>query len=200
MQRLLLLLLVLITSASAQTLQIPRGAPAIIDGNIAPGEWSDAGTLLMQLEDGREIPVLYKHDGANIYFAFQKLGSDKQAVFPELLFDPANQKGSGWQRGQLWLHASFKDCEGNGAYNVYRVDGKSNCSKEKPGWWSNNFPLDQAQTLEMKVSFAKLSLGPEQKRLGFALDLTNTRDLWVFWPQTAKLESPRTWGEVEIKD
>lgn len=197
---LLLLLLVLSTAVAAQVLEIPRGTSATIDGALADGEWSDAGRLIMQLEDGREIPILYKHDGANFYFAFEKLGEDKQALFPELLIDPSNKKSSGWQSGQWWLHASFNDCEGNGAFNVYRVNGKFDCSKEKPGWWSNNYPLSPSQTIEIKVSFEKLGFDPAKKKLGFALDLTNTQNLWAFWPQTAKLEQPRTWGEAQLKE
>ena len=198
--RSLILCLAFSIPAVAQVLEIPRGRPATVDGVLSPLEWDDAGTLVMQLDGGREVPVRYKHDGSNLYFAFQRLGEDKQVVFPELLIDPANKKSEEWQNGQWWLHASANDCEGNGAFNVYQVNGKFACSKEKPGWWANNFPFNSTQTIEIKVSFEKVNLLPKQKRFGLALDLTNTRDLWVLWPRTAKLSSPRTWGEAELKD
>jgi hypothetical protein len=198
--RLLLLCLTLALPVFGQVLDIPHGKPAIIDGKISPAEWDDAASFVFRLSGDREVPVLYKHDGANLYFAFQQLGKDDKLVFPELLIDPKNSKSDKWQPGQWWLHASANDCEGNGAFNVYNVDGKFMCSKLKSGWWANNVPLTSEQTIEIKVSFAKLNLAPDKKRFGIALDLTNTRELWVFWPSSAKLETPRTWGEAVLKD
>lgn len=197
------ILLQLAPSETPKPLEIRKGAPITVDGTLAPGEWDDAGKFELQAANDWIITVRYKHDGSNLLFAFgpvQKSGGrDAPVRMPEVLLDPANRKSTAWESGQWWLHASANDCEGNGEFNVYRRDGKFLCAKEKPGWQANNWPFADPPVVEMAVSFAKFGGRPDlQRRIGLALNLTDTQSLWVLWPGKAKLESPATWGEAII--
>ncbi len=184
-------------------LEIKRGSEIKVDGVLSPGEWDDAGQMKLTVGANWGVTVRYKHDGANLLFAFSPVasGAGDAALFrfPELLLDPENKKSDSWQPGQWWLHASANDCEGNGEFNVYRKDGKFLCAKEKPGWTANNWPFAETPVIEISVSFSKAGIKPDVKRrIGFALDLTDTRNSWTFWPASAKIENPATWGEALI--
>jgi len=204
MRALLVLTLIATSSAAAdEPLKIRKGNMITVDGKLSPGEWDDAQKIELPISAGWRITVRYKHDGANLLFAFDPLmpgaGSEGPVRFPELLLDPENKKSETWQAGQWWLHASATDCEGNGEFNVYRRDGKFLGAKEKPGWVANNWPLETPPVIEISVSFAKLGVKPSATtRIGFALDLTDTQHFWTYWPASAKIERPATWGEALI--
>ena len=116
---------------------------------------------------------------------------------PEVLIDAGNKGGAVWQKGQWWLHASANDCEGDGEFNLYRRDGVFLCAPEKAGWRANNFPVKHG-AVEIEIDFAKVGVAAGA-RFGFAVDVTDTQKTWKFWPATAKLEAPGTWGTAAIR-
>jgi hypothetical protein len=180
-------------------LVIPAGRSITVDGKLAPGEWSDAGSMFIEVAPGWRVRVLFKHDEANLYFAFIHLTRGKEMRFPELLLDPREQHSDSWQPDEWWLHSSFNLCEGNGAYNLYTLNGVFQCAKTKQGWSANHFPL-AAGVMEIQVSVAKLRLkSAHGARLGFSFDLTDTQKNWVFWPAGAQLDRPSTWGEAVLQ-
>lgn len=193
-------------TASGQPIQIRKGAPITLDGKLGAGEWNDAHLLTIKASDTWTITVRYKHDGANLLFAFdpvqQGAAGDANAPmrFPEALIDGENRKSAAWQPGQWWFHTSANDCEANGEFNLYRRDGKFLCAKQMPGWDGNNWPFEApAYAVEMSISFEKVGVKPDaQRKIGLAFNLADTQKLWSLWPATAKLESPATWGEATI--
>lgn len=179
---------------------IPAGRSITVDGKFAPGEWSDAASMSMEVAPGWRVRVLFKHDAANLYFAFIHLTHGNEMRFPELLFDPREQRSDSWQSGQWWLHSSFNLCEGNGAYDVYNRNGVFQCAKTKEGWSANHFPLAPGGRMEIQVSRAKLGLeSGKGSRFGFSIDLTDTQKNWMFWPVHAQLAHPSTWGEAVLQ-
>ena len=190
-------------AGSGKPLEIRKGSAVTLDGNIAAGEWDDAGKLDVKVSDSWTIAVRYKHDGGNLLFAFQPVqqqpGNRAPMRFPEVLLDSANAKSSAWQPGQWWFHTSFSDCDADGEFNLYNRDGKFLCAKQKPGWDGNNWPLQEPYAVEMTISFAKVGVKADaQRRIGLAFNLTDTQKLWSLWPASAKLESPASWGEAVI--
>lgn len=179
---------------------IPAGRPIVVDGKLTPGEWSDASSMFIEVAPGWRVRILGKHDASNLYFAFLHLTRGKEMRFPELLLDPRERRSDTWLPGVWWLHSSFNLCEGNGDFNVYERNGVFQCARTKPGWSANHFPLTSAGVMEMRISLGKLGVtSAPHMRLGFAIDLTDTRKNWVFWPSGAKLTRPSTWGEAILQ-
>jgi len=199
----LLLCLPTVCSSKSDTnryIEIPFGPPVVIDGAISPGEWEGAGFVQIVIKPGWTVRVFYKHDATNLYFAFEGLKHGGEERYPEVLIASRQQKSNSWESGDLWFHASYNLCEGNGKYGVYYRDTIFQCSLTKPGWLANLFPLAQNQVVEFQISLSKLNaeIKPENLvRIAFAV--TDTRQKWNLWPPGANLQKPNTWGEALIK-
>jgi hypothetical protein len=182
---------------------IPSGHPIHVDAKISPGEWDDAAVVAIHVATGWMVQVLLKHDEANLYIAFRNLEHGSSRLYPEVMVDPAHLRSSLWRDGQWWLHASYNLCEGDGVFNVYSRNGIFVCSRSKAGWSANNPPRPGGVT-EFQVSFAKLKLASGTgTRFGLAVDVTNAtgdeKQIWRFWPRTAQLADPGSWGEVALE-
>jgi hypothetical protein len=167
-------------------LSIPAGParPATVDIPVA-ADWT--------------VHVMLWHDDRYLYARFSHLRHGGQERYPELLFDPALAGGDAWHHGQWWLHSSYNLCEGDGAYNVYDINGVFQCAKTKPGFAANHFPLIGDGVMDIRIALDKfdpaLGLGRE---FGFALDVTDTHSAWAFWPVDATLQRPATWGRAVL--
>ncbi len=195
----------LLSSASTPHLvHVPRGKPITVDGKAAPGEWQDAQTVDIAVRSDWHIPVRIKHDDKNIYFLFDRVASGEQRLFPEIVIDPQNRKGEQWEKGQWWLHVSYNLCEGDGAPNVYRKAGIFQCAHKKSGWEANNPPRKDTRDIEIRVSFSKLKMSPTSaQHFGLALAVTDAtgdpNQKWFFWPSTADVFKPNTWGVAVLE-
>jgi hypothetical protein len=91
-----------------------------------------------------------------------------------------------------WLAASCK-CR----HDLYRSGGRFLCAHEKPGWHANNPP--GGDSVEFRIALEKLALTPGSQ-FGIAFDVTNAtgdaKQEWHFWPPTARLDEPASWGTV----
>lgn len=188
---------------SSPGVAIPSGHPIQVDGKIGLGEWNDAVVIAIHVAAGWTVQVLLKHDEANLYLAFRNLEHGSSRLYPELMLDPASLRSNSWRAGQWWLHASYNLCEGDGVFNVYRRNGAFLCSHSKPGWSANNPPLPGGIT-EFQISFAKFHLiSSHDTRFGLALDVTNAtgdeRQIWRFWPVSAQLRVPSSWGRAVLQ-
>jgi len=162
--------------ATESILRVPGGSGVVINGELGPGEWSDAKSINIEVEPGWKMKILFKHDSRNLYFAFEGLVRGQDRRFPELLIDPQGTRSKTWRRGKWWPHSSFNLCEGNGDFNVYERRGVFQCSQEKTGWSANHFPLTAAGVMEIPISLAKLDLTPEKDtNFGLAIDLADTQ-------------------------
>src|SRR5215469_11001496 len=167
-------------------LNIPRGQAVRLDGVIAPGEWDHAARVRISITPDWTVNVLLQHDDTNLYVAFIDVRHGGSERYPEVLLDPGNEKSNVWKTGrQWWLHASFNLCESNTQPNQY-----AECAPTKAGWNATRFPLKGAS--EMAISLNKVGISPA-KPFGLALDVTDTKAKWNFWPQSAKLEIPMSW-------
>ncbi len=185
-------------------MRVPSGRAVAVDGVKSAAEWEDASMTQFTVAPGWNVRVFAKHDAQNLYFDFEGVTHADSRLFPELLLDPRNFKSPAWQKGQWWLHVSNNLCEGNGAPNVYEKNGKSQCTRRKPGWDGNNPPDEHTAIIEVKISFAKLGVGyaPGMK-IGLAFDLTDASSKadqkTYLWPAGAKMDSPKTWGIAVVE-
>ncbi len=99
---------------------------------------------------------------------------------PEVLFDSANLKPLLWKESQQWwLHASYNLCESDVRPNQY-----SECAGTKAGWAATRFPLKSGFS-EIAISLTKVNISTG-KLFGLAFDVTDTKDAWSFWPESAE--------------
>ncbi len=178
--------------------KIPKGSAPSIDGVLSLGEWSDAAQVSILVEPTWEVKVLLKHDAENLYLAFQGVEHGGRRLYPEVMIDPELRRGERWSAGQLWLHVSQNLCEGSGEFNVYERNGAFQCAHMKSGWEANN-PPDGADAIEVRVSFKKMGLAtPNERIIGLALDVTDATgdatQLFRYWPESAEIAQPTTWG------
>lgn len=165
---------------------IPAGPTVNVDGVISAGEWDGAAKVEIKVADNWIVNALLQHDDNNLYIAFTNLRHAGAERYPEILLDPGNQKLLLWQRGMWWLHASYNLCESNLAPDQY-----GDCAPSKPGWDGTRFPL-KGGVSEIAISLGKAGLSAKSS-FGIALDVTDTRDEWNFWPPAAKSNSPFSW-------
>jgi hypothetical protein len=189
--------------ANSSEIRIPSGVAIAVDGVKSAGEWDNAAVTQFAAA-GWNVRVFAKHDAQYIYFDFEGVTHPGVRLFPEILVDPRNTKSVAWQEGQWWLHVSNNLCEGNGAPNVHERKGKSLCTHSKPGWDANNPPEAGTESIEVKISFAKLgaAYSPEMK-IGLAFDMTDAtgkaEQKTYYGPASAKIDSPKTWGVAVLE-
>ena len=188
--------------AQMSVVAIPQGTPSKIDGVMDKDEWKGAAQVAIQVEPSWIVKVFLKHDAATLYLAFQGVRHDDKRLFPEVLVDPALRGGEKWSPGQFWLHVSNNLCEGSGEYNNYKRDGVFQCAHTKPGWEGNNPPRAN-EPIKIRISFAKMGVAASKgTKFGLALDVTDATgesdQLFRYWPTTAQIGKPATWGVAVI--
>jgi hypothetical protein len=188
-------------SVAQRDLDVKHGGTPVIDGVFSSGEWSDANSIQISVEQGWTVQVSYKHDNSALYIAFSNLINKGKKLYPELLLDTTNGKTAAWNSDDWWFHASFNDCEGHGDYSVYTFGDKGSCQKDHVGWKANNYPLNSGGIIEIMIPYAKVGLVHSNgKTVGMAFDVTDATSKWYFWPAGAKLENPSTWGVAASSD
>jgi len=171
------------SAAQAGVVRIPRAPASVI--------------LNVPIRTGWNAEFHCNHDDRELICVIANLKHGKEERYPELLIEPQNRGSSNWQRGQWWLHSSYNLCEGNGEFNVYVRNATLQCTKTKPGWRANHFPLSGDDVMTIHASLSKIGLRPGH-RFGFAVDVNDTQSEWHFWPSGASLKSPATWGVADV--
>jgi hypothetical protein len=180
-------------SPEAKVLSIPHAGAVAVDGTLSPGEWDRAAEMQITVAPDWIVKVLLQHDEKNLYVAFTNLRHNGAERYPEVLLDPGNQKPLLWHEGQQWwLHASYNLCESDTRPNAYAT-----CTPSKSGWSATRFPL-KGSVSEMAISLVYVHLLGE-KPFGIALDVTDTKKQWSFWPNHAKLEFPSSWQTAKLQ-
>lgn len=188
-------LLFLSTALSAQNpLFIPTGTSINVDGHRFKNEWKDADSLIIEIDNNREVIVHYKHDKKAFLFLFEGSLESSRSLFPEILLNRDNDKGISWDSNDWWFHVSATDCDYQGAYGVF-----DSCELERPGWQANNIREDNkiTDTIEVRIPFTTFNYEYHvEDTLGMALVLTNTFSAWHFFPEKATSSQPASWSEI----
>lgn len=189
------------TNNSVDQIEIPKGKTITVDGKNADKEWADANQASITLPGSKTITIFYKHDEANLLFAFT--GFDKEdSWYPEILIDPQFDRAEQWQKDDWWFHVSYSDCASRGRYNDY-----STCRLKTDFWTAYNCGINGSgdgighpAIFEVEIPFKTLELEPNnQKEIGLAFNVTDTETLYHFFPVTAKMERPTTWAKAVLQ-
>ena len=189
-------------AATPDTLVVPIGRKAKVDGWIRPGEWADADTLEMEAGPDWMVRVLLKHDGEALYAAFLNLAHGRDERYPEVFLDMVANGGEAWDENDWWFHVSYADCMGHGFYREYH----HNCYPDGEGWYASNYPLRSDCAIEMRVSFGlvgfAMSGSGTSPPFGLALAVADYDQIYAlgktrgeiryFWPPSAS-KSPGSW-------
>jgi hypothetical protein len=170
---------------------LTHGKSIQVDGVISPYEWTDADSLFIEIEPNWISTIYFKCDSSHVFFAFKNLEkvSGKPHV-ANLFVDKSNNKSTNWKSDDVWLHASYSDCEAIGNYYVW-----SNCTTtDKPDWLANNLPFRSGNdNIEMQINFSKFVLKTFPDTLGFCISIGYNEEK-NYWPRKADLDRPSTWG------
>lgn len=188
-------------AAPPDTLVVPIGRKAKVDGWIRPGEWADADTLEIEAGPDWMVRVLVKHDGEALYAAFLNLAHGRDERFPEVLLDMAANGGEAWDENDWCFHVSYHACSGRGFYWAYR----NNCYPDGEGWHASKYPLRSDRAIEMRVSFGLVGFATRGSGtfppFGLALAVADSDQMFgfdkphesrYFWPPSAS-RSPGSW-------
>lgn len=174
---------------------VKEGTGITVDGIIEANEWTDADSLILEIETDWVSKVYYKYDGSHLLFAFtnlEQISGNPHSV--DLLFDKFNNPFylDNMDDDDVWIHASFGDCEAVGTYYDWNT-----CSESKPDWLANNLPFSNGNdNIEFEINISKLDnlIGDT---LGFTMVLTGNVD--TYWPESASLDYPISWGKLLIE-
>lgn len=190
-----ILTLLSVCAMAQPTIQIPLGTPAVADGINTPGEWDDAESAEITVSASKKVQVRYKHDGSHLYLAYWGSLESANIRFPELLLDPENDKSPAWLPDDWWFHVSATDCESQGQHSIY-----SNCNLAQPDWaGAPNMTQGAPYTdsIEVMIPFSKIGI-QNGDTIGLAFEVTNTANVWNYWPPTAKIGQPDTWATAVV--
>lgn len=181
-----------------EELLIPLGKKITVDGVVNSTEWDDAQKIEINMSGHPAVEVLLKHDGTNVLIFFNLHNPDaNNVVFPEIVFDPNNDKSNTWMNDDWWFHVSATDCESKGNHGSY-----SNCELEQPDWEAvPNFEIgvpSNVSEIEVSIPFSKVGI-VQSKNFGFAIHITDLNTRWKLWPATANLSKPSLWSNAKLK-
>jgi len=166
-----------------------------IDGIIQESEWKDAKEILINVIANQNVTVLVKYDAENIFVAFINLtNANKIRLNPELLIH-TEVENLGWNENCYWFHSSYGNCAAIGQYYYWE-----DCTTNPIGWKANTFPFkNENNNMEFKISFSKLNITPtKRKQIRIAFKLSNPLEQHTYWPKTASITSPLSWGLIKL--
>jgi len=168
----------------------------LIDGVLGT-EWNDATEISLKGLTAQEAKVLITYDETYLYIAFQNL-INKQHIRlnPEVLINTTS-KDSIWNDNSYWFHSSYSNCSAVGAYYNWE-----DCSMSPAGWKANTFPFKKGNNnIEFKISFSKLKIAPiKGNQLKVAFKLSDPLEEQFYWPTTAIISKPATWGILKFQE
>jgi hypothetical protein len=176
-----------------ESLTIRPGPAPVVDGNLSPGEWGDAGSVLIEVRPGWTVAARFRHDAENLYIAFTNLKHGDEERYPEVLIGTGTERAAQWQPTDHWFHASYRVCDASGRPNDY-----GSCMTERAGWTATTYPISAAGTIEMRISYERIGLvAGEDRQIRIAFTVTDTREQWSFWPRDASMLSSLRWAAAE---
>ncbi len=150
-------------------------------------------TITIDVRSGWQVNAHVHHDGAHLIVRFENLRQAGEERYPEVVIDLGTDSLLVWDAATHWFHASYRDCDAIGRFNAYET-----CAPTRPGWTANNFPAD---TVEIKISLDLLGITQGSNTTGrIALNVTDTRTQYHFWPRGATLENIASWAVLISPD
>lgn len=187
------------TKLAAQAdVYIPPGTSVTLDGHWSAGEWDDAVRVSMPVPNSaKTMYVKLKHHQDTLLISFAGPLESANTLVPELMIDPDYDHGTKWNPEDSWFHVSATDCHYFGIPQVF-----NQCQSDHPEWSAfPNMPYGSSpvDTIEIRIpySFVGLTAGVPHT-FGLALSITNTVNLFSFWPSGVVVGQPQTWGTAVL--
>jgi len=184
----------------APSIGVVFGQTPTLDGDLTPGEYADADSLNFDTAGG-QATVYFKHDGHNLYLAFDLPNTDFASgmqVYLDTNYDQANTPQTDDYRFMVQCDppadpADFGENQGTGA-------GWSAWSPSD-GWSGAYQVLQSRWQVEFEISYMKLgvSAGTDQT-IGIAFCNVGTSTGDYYWPATSDGLDPSSWGSAAALD
>jgi PKD repeat protein len=174
-------------AAAAASIDITLGTTPTLDATISTGEWTDAGSVNISV-GGTNGTVYFKHDGKDLYLAFEYNAGQMAEVF----VDMNNDAGTAPQNDDVCLHASTALMEKTGT----GVDWSR--WNTGPTGWTADTGYPNVREFKVKYNFLGLTAG-SPKTVGVLFNLFTT-SIGDVWPAAGDLDVPDTWGDMASSD
>ncbi|MGA1849010.1 MAG: hypothetical protein ACMUHB_06685, partial [Thermoplasmatota archaeon] len=167
-------------------LDVPYGSTVVtLDGVKGATEWTDAARKDVSV-GGKTLSIYHKQDESRLYLALQY----PEDTVCDIAFDIDNNGGDLPQTDDLQIHVSLDKWEWVGTGTKWEFTTVS-------GWDAN---MGWTKFREFRIDLSKLSISPgTAKTMGMAIDLMTSSDDY-FWPSTAYMNIPSTWGSIYSTD
>ena len=178
----------------AADIEIPRGTPIEVTGDLEPDEWDDAVQITIPVQS-TNVNVALKHDGENLLVAYGPLAAGGLILFAEVLVDPLNDKTVMFAADDWWFHArEAEECSAQGSFDTWE-----NCAEDIEGWEVNEGILGPPNTVEFTIPFELLGFDrATQCEMGLLLRVTNTQTVHEHFPTAGVSDEPSTWATVSL--
>lgn len=170
---------------------------SIIDGKLGVDEWQGAHSVSIQRSSNWKITIYTQYNDEYLFIAFKNLISPEGLrVIPEILITTYLTTNNYWNQNNYWFHASYSNCSSNGVYYLW-----DDCATNHSDWQANIFPYqNENNNVEFKISWSKLQIRPKADlKLGIAFKLSDALDKLSYWPESATISNPTTWGEMRLE-
>ena len=187
----------LLFAHSGDTLFVPYGSMPTIDGQISPGEWDDADTVLVaSLPEGPAV-IYYKQSPDSLYIAIELPdGTYNDFDNASIYFDTDHDGGSAPQTDDFGCGSH------RGGMLVEFVGTGSGWVQDSIDGW--NAALTSTSTywqVEYSVSFGKLAIVQGvAKTIGFETRVGDNGNGSANWPAGASNGNPNTWADIVSPD
>lgn len=169
------------------------------DGVINVSEWAEGDTIRFESRPGDSIRVITLRSDTSLFFQFAGKLESANIRFPEITFDPENNRTPTWEVTDSWFHVSATDCESFGAPQNY-----DSCQTIRPNWTAApNFSPGgvKTDTVEIEIPLSTIGLVPGiTDTFGISFNVTNTSTAFEYWPVGANQNNPSTWGTGILLD
>lgn len=184
----------------SQTLDVKKGSVPTINGQISPGEWSDATRLKLNRNSvGDSVIVYLKHDGdSHLYIAFWAFGFEPPLLYNSgwLFLDILHNHGSAPQEDDIWLmHQHYEQW-----IELAESVGTGSGWQGSTVWGWDGYGVTQK---ELAIDYNKLGITPGySKTIGARINFGGYNAYEAVWPDAGiyTLTPPDLWGGIRSSD
>jgi uncharacterized repeat protein (TIGR01451 family) len=175
------------STTAAESIDVNFGIAPTLDATITGTEWDDAESVNVSV-GGTNGTIYFKHDGENLYLAFQYSSGQMAEVYVDKDHDEGTAPGT----DDLCLHASTALMERFGTGTAWT------------GWntvitdWDADTGYPTVREFSIPFSYLDITAGTP-KTLGLLLYMFTTSE-GGYWPSGADVDDPSTWGDMASSD
>ena len=166
------------------------GSTPTIDGDLFPGEWTDADSILFN-----NTVVYAKQDGVNLYVAVSQAYPMASEPNVTVLIDVEHDGSASLQSDDiaLWIYR-------NGTLGEANVTAGAWTTTQVSGWHAESGTEEFSWQAELNITYSKINIvAGVEKTIGIAFLRTGGAGQDVYtWPPSywEVIENPSNWGDM----